>query len=56
VPGADAYFVATGHSTLGMTLGSATGRAVAHMVLRGTRPEVLTPFDPERFSGTRKCR
>jgi D-amino-acid dehydrogenase len=42
-------FVATGHATLGMTLGPPTGQAVAEAILTGTTPEVLTPFTPDRF-------
>jgi D-amino-acid dehydrogenase len=37
-------FVATGHGMLGVTLGPATGTAVADYLLTGTRPDVLAPF------------
>jgi D-amino-acid dehydrogenase len=42
-------FVATGHATLGMTLGPPTGRALAEAILTGIIPEVLAPFSPNRF-------
>lgn len=45
---ANAY-VATGHSTLGVTLGPATGERLAELVLTGRRPALLRPFAPERF-------
>lgn len=45
----DNVFIASGHAMLGMTLGPATGRAVADMITTGHVPEVLRPFDPGRF-------
>jgi D-amino-acid dehydrogenase len=42
-------FVASGHSMLGMTLGPSTGVALAALI-GGESPEVLRPFDPNRFS------
>ena len=37
-------YLATGHGMLGVTLGPATGRALADFLLSGDRPDVLTPF------------
>ena len=42
-------YVATGHSMLGMTLGPATGAALAGLIA-GETAEVLRPFDPARFA------
>jgi D-amino-acid dehydrogenase len=42
-------FVASGHSMLGVTLGPATGEALAARIA-GEPAEVLGPFDPQRFS------
>ncbi|MCT9932245.1 FAD-dependent oxidoreductase [Planotetraspora sp. A-T 1434] len=44
LPGRDDVFLATGHGMLGVTLGPATGRALADYVLSGRRPPVLAPF------------
>lgn len=44
LPGHDNVFLATGHGMLGVTLGPATGRALADFLLSGRRPEVLAPF------------
>ena len=41
-------FVASGHSMLGVTLGPATGDALAARIA-GEPAEVLAPFDPQRF-------
>jgi D-amino-acid dehydrogenase len=42
-------FVATGHSMLGITLGPATGEALAPYVLGAEEPAVLRPLSPARF-------
>ena len=42
-------FVASGHSMLGMTLGPSTGAALAALI-GGDSPDVLRPFDPNRFA------
>jgi glycine/D-amino acid oxidase-like deaminating enzyme len=44
LPRHDNAYLATGHGMLGVTLGPATGRALADYLLTGRRPEVLTPF------------
>jgi D-amino-acid dehydrogenase len=49
LPGLANVYVATGHAMLGMTLGPATGEAIADEITTGRRPEVLEPFDPARF-------
>ena len=43
-------FIATGHSMLGITLGPASGKAMAEYVLSGRRPDVLAPFRLQRFA------
>ncbi len=48
VPNAPAVWVASGHSMLGVTLGPASGEALA-AAITGESPEVLKPFDPARF-------
>ena len=45
---APGVFVATGHSMLGMTLGPATGEALADLIC-GLGSEILAPFAPARF-------
>jgi D-amino-acid dehydrogenase len=49
VRGAPGVWVASGHSMLGVTLGPATGEALA-AAITGTPPAVLRPFDPARFA------
>ena len=41
-------FVAGGHGMYGVTLGPATGRALAEQVVTGKRSGILAPFDPLR--------
>ncbi|MEV6238640.1 FAD-dependent oxidoreductase [Lentzea sp. NPDC051838] len=43
-PRHDNVFVATGHGMLGVTLGPATGKALAEYFVSGRRPNVLDPF------------
>jgi len=45
----DNLYVATGHSMLGITLGPASGQAMADYILSGSRPELLVPFQSRRF-------
>ena len=49
VPRAMGVWVASGHSMLGVTLGPATGEALA-AAITGTAPDILRPFDPGRFA------
>jgi D-amino-acid dehydrogenase len=49
VPRAPGVWVASGHSMLGVTLGPATGEALA-AAMTGEAPELLRPFDPARFN------
>ena len=49
VPRAPAVWVASGHAMLGVTLGPATGEALA-AAITGDRADVLRPFDPARFN------
>jgi D-amino-acid dehydrogenase len=46
---APGVWVASGHSMLGVTLGPATGEALA-AAMTGDAPDVLRPFDPARFA------
>ena len=48
---ADGVFVAGGHGMWGMTLGPATGKLLAEMIVTGRRPGALEPFDPRRPAG-----
>ncbi len=41
--------VATGHGMMGVTLGPATGIAIADLLTDGSSREILKPFDPARF-------
>lgn len=42
--------VATGHAMLGVTLGPATGNAIAEMLVNGRVPNATKPFAPSRFA------
>jgi D-amino-acid dehydrogenase len=44
LPDLDNVYLSTGHGMLGVTLGPATGRALADHLLTGRRPPVLAPF------------
>jgi len=44
LPGLSNAFVSTGHGMLGVTLGPASGKALADYIVTGHRPEVLAPF------------
>ncbi|HUA45304.1 MAG TPA: FAD-dependent oxidoreductase [Solirubrobacteraceae bacterium] len=48
VPGLEGVHLATGHSTLGITLAPLTGELVAGLLLDGARDELLAAFDPAR--------
>ena len=50
VPGRTGLFVATGHHMLGVTLGPATGEALAPLVLEDRLVDALRPLTPGRFS------
>ena len=45
---ADGVFVAGGHGMWGMTLGPATGQALARRIATGRPEPLLAPFDPLR--------
>lgn len=49
VPRADGLYVATGHGTLGVTLGPATGALVAKEITHQEEQPVLRPFRVTRF-------
>ncbi len=49
VPGHERVVVATGHNMLGLTLGPATGRAVASLLADGDAGIDLAPFAPARY-------
>jgi glycine/D-amino acid oxidase-like deaminating enzyme len=53
LPNHDNAFVTTGHGMLGVTLGPASGKATAEYLLRGRRPDVLGPFQLDRFRNGR---
>jgi D-amino-acid dehydrogenase len=53
VPGRGGLYVATGHGTLGMTLGPVTGRLVALEMTGHATEAVLEPFRPHRFGRNR---
>jgi D-amino-acid dehydrogenase len=48
VPGREGLHVATGHATLGITLGPLTGELIAGLLLDGASDELLVAFDPGR--------
>jgi D-amino-acid dehydrogenase len=49
-PGCDNLYVAAGHGMLGITLGPATGAAIADLICLGKTDVDLDPFDPARFA------
>ena len=49
VPGRDGLYVATGHAMMGITLGPATGEALAPLVLENRLSPELRPLGLERF-------
>jgi D-amino-acid dehydrogenase len=52
LPGWSNVYVATGHSMLGMTLGPASGDAIAELIVTGNSPDHMKSFDPARFART----
>jgi D-amino-acid dehydrogenase len=50
VPGRPGLFAATGHHMLGVTLGPATGEALAPLVLEDRLVDELKPLSPGRFA------
>ncbi|MDH5333371.1 MAG: FAD-binding oxidoreductase, partial [Thermoleophilia bacterium] len=42
-------YLATGYSMLGMTVSPPAGKAMAEMIVSGSRPEVFEPFRVDRF-------
>lgn len=50
VPGHRGLYLATGHGTLGVTLGPATGAALAPLIVEGRTSPVLEPFRVDRFA------
>jgi D-amino-acid dehydrogenase len=56
LPGTDNAWVATGHGMLGVTMGPATGRAIAEAIHTGSSPELLHPFSADRFTRRRSFR
>jgi D-amino-acid dehydrogenase len=51
VPGTGNAFLATGHSTLGITLAAVTGAHMAEFVATGTPPPALRPFRFPSYTG-----
>ena len=52
VPAREGLFLATGHSMMGVTLGPATGEALAPLVLEDRLVPELEPLGPARFAPT----
>lgn len=50
VPGHDGLYMATGHGTLGVTLGPITGALVSREISARRSEPLLAPFRPERFN------
>ena len=49
-PGLAGAYVATGHGRQGILMSTATGRAMADLIVDGRTDCIdLTPFDPARF-------
>ena len=53
VPGVDGAYVATGHGRKGILLSTASGKAMADLIVEGRTDCIdLTPFDPARFAAS----
>lgn len=50
IPRFQNLYVASGHHMIGLTLGPATGEALAKLMLEGQPVPELAPFDPSRFA------
>ena len=49
------FFIAAGHSAVGINLASGTGEMISHLVVgEGLDPEFVEAFDPRRFSDRAK--
>ncbi len=53
VPGAPGVFCAVGHARMGLTLGPATGRLLAEVIVGTPTSAPIGAFDPARFSAAR---
>jgi D-amino-acid dehydrogenase len=49
LPGTTNTYVSTGHGMLGVTLAAGSAAALADLIVGGTPPPQLAPFDPARF-------
>jgi D-amino-acid dehydrogenase len=54
VPGREGLYVATGHGTLGVTLGPTTGQLVAREIVDREPQDLLSPFRITRFARRRQ--
>ena len=54
IPGHDGVYVATGHSTLGITLAPLGGELLAELVLERNHSPLLQAFDPARSASRRR--
>ncbi|UCG50678.1 MAG: glycine oxidase ThiO [Candidatus Latescibacterota bacterium] len=54
--GIEGLFYATGHYRHGILLAPATAYGLVDMILEGTRPGLLEPFHPSRFSRSKRTR
>jgi len=53
VPGSPGVYCAVGHARMGLTLGPATGRLLAEMIVGAPLSAPVEAFDPSRFSAAR---
>jgi len=49
-------YVCAGHAMMGITMGPASARAVADLVLHDRQPDFLAPFSPQRFTARARQR
>ncbi len=50
LPGLDNAYVSTGHGMMGVTLAPGSARAMTTLLMTGTTPRELLPFDARRFT------
>jgi glycine/D-amino acid oxidase-like deaminating enzyme len=56
MPGTANAYVTNGHAMQGVSLSPGSGQALANLILTGHADDVLAPFSPDRFQGSRRRR
>jgi D-amino-acid dehydrogenase len=56
MPGTANAYITNGHAMQGVSLSPGSGQALANLILTGHADDVLAPFGPDRFQGSRRRR